>query len=320
MKTACRCHLVNGSWRILTIVFVSLVFNPACKSSNDQIVVCGERFSIGTPVVLWTDPGGYDAYATLPSLPETGEAALRYKPGRSWANTDRPLARGELAAGIDLFVLHYDVCGFSRRCFDVLHNKRGLSVHFLLDVDGTLYQTLDLRDQAWHGREVNARSIGIEIANIGAYADSGDLGIALLDDASQLPAILRDWYAPRHEGLFLELPADNATTQIRSPGPFRSNRSTFVRGNIHGKSYVQADFTPQQYAALARLARGLNRALPRIRLDAPRDTAGCVRSDKLLPAELAGFSGIIGHYHITTSKIDPGPAFDWEFFLRSARR
>lgn len=320
MKSASRCHPVDKACRILAIVVFSLLFNPACKSPNDQIVVCGERLSIGTPVVLWSDSGGYDAYATAPALPETGAEGLRYKPGRSWADADRPLSRSELAAGIDLFVLHYDVCGFSRRCFEVLHNKRGLSVHFLLDVDGTLYQTLDLREQAWHGREVNPRSIGIEIANIGAYPNSTDQPPQNPYNADQLPEVLHKWYAVQNGALFLKLPADMASTQIRSPGPFRSNRSTFVSGPIHGKNYFQADFTPQQYAALSRLARGLNRALPRIRLDAPRDAAGAVRSDKLSSEELAGFSGIIGHYHITTSKIDPGPAFDWESFLKSASR
>ena len=52
-----------------------------------------------------------------------------------------------------------------------LHDRRGLSVHFLLDVDGTLYQTLDLRERAWHAGEsffrgrrcCNDFSIGIEL-------------------------------------------------------------------------------------------------------------------------------------------------------------
>src|SRR5262245_6548463 len=30
--------------------------------TGDEIVVCGQFFHIGTPVVLWLDPGGYDAY------------------------------------------------------------------------------------------------------------------------------------------------------------------------------------------------------------------------------------------------------------------
>jgi len=32
--------------------------------SGDEIMVCGQLFHTGAPVVLWTDPGGYDAYRT----------------------------------------------------------------------------------------------------------------------------------------------------------------------------------------------------------------------------------------------------------------
>ena len=31
---------------------------------GDEIVICGQYFHTGAPVVLWTDPGGYDAYRT----------------------------------------------------------------------------------------------------------------------------------------------------------------------------------------------------------------------------------------------------------------
>jgi len=44
--------------------------------------------------------------------------------------------------------MHYDVCGVSRQYFKVLHDYRGLSVHFMLDIDGTIYQTLDLNERA----------------------------------------------------------------------------------------------------------------------------------------------------------------------------
>ena len=47
--------------------------------------------------------------------------------------------------------------------------RRGLSAHFLLDLDGTIYQTLDLRERAYHAGASNSRSIGIEIANVGSY-------------------------------------------------------------------------------------------------------------------------------------------------------
>ncbi len=70
---------------------------------------------------------------------------------------------------VDQFVIHYDARGTSRGCFEVLHDIRGSSVHFMLDLDGTLYQTLDVKEGAWHATVANGRSIGIEIANIGAY-------------------------------------------------------------------------------------------------------------------------------------------------------
>ena len=36
-------------------------------------------------------------------------------------------------------------------------------------------------------------------------------------------------------------------------------------------------------------------------------------------AELFQFQGILGHWHITTKKIDPGPAFDWCRILRALK-
>jgi len=67
---------------------------------------------------------------------------------------------------INLFVNHWDVCLDSTTCAKVLNN-RGVSVHFCIDNDGTIYQLLDTNHAAWHGssRKVNHRSIGVEIAN-----------------------------------------------------------------------------------------------------------------------------------------------------------
>src|SRR5688572_8284113 len=184
-------------------------------------MVSGHLFHTGAPVVLWFDPGGYDAYRTDRRFAPYPEAAyepttraaatnprdsltirtpnrhsLRYTPpatqsttqpvtppstppppqGPNFVLTDeqRELARAnwplpELQKRIDQFVYHYAVAGTSRTCFKVLHDMRGLSVHFMLDIDGTIYQTLDLKERAWHATTSNTRSIGIEIANMGAY-------------------------------------------------------------------------------------------------------------------------------------------------------
>src|SRR3954468_12710589 len=43
--------------------------------TGDEIIVCGERFHIGTPVVLWADQGGYDFhYSRPPGAPDERKA------------------------------------------------------------------------------------------------------------------------------------------------------------------------------------------------------------------------------------------------------
>jgi N-acetyl-anhydromuramyl-L-alanine amidase AmpD len=41
--------------------------------------------------------------------------------------------------------------------------------------------------------------------------------------------------------------------------------------------------------------------------------------DALTDEEEAAFQGVLGHHHLQADKRDPGPAFDWERFLRAAR-
>ena len=88
---------------------------------------------------------------------------------------------------VDQFVIHFDARGSSRKCFEILQDVRGLSVHFMLDLDGTIYQTLDVKEKAWHATIANGRSIGVEVANIGAYG---------VDDR----AILCRLYGPDSDG------------------------------------------------------------------------------------------------------------------------
>ena len=64
------------------------------------------------------------------------------------------------------FVTHWDVCLSSSSCYRVLE-QRGISVHFGIDNDGTIYQWLDCQHAAWHagGRQWNHSSIGVEMSN-----------------------------------------------------------------------------------------------------------------------------------------------------------
>ena len=68
-----------------------------------------------------------------------------------------------------MFVNHWDVCLSSESCAKVL-NKRGISVHFLIDNDGTIYQMLDTQHKAWHAgipkyEGGNSKGIGVEISS-----------------------------------------------------------------------------------------------------------------------------------------------------------
>ena len=75
---------------------------------------------------------------------------------------------------------------------------------------------------------------------------------------------------------------------------------------------------PEQYRALVRLTAALCRVFPKIKCDYPRDSTGKLVTAKLPDGELEAYAGLLGHYHIQTNKIDPGPAFQWDHVVKGA--
>ena len=309
------------------------IFRPPGRPlarKGDEIVVAGQLFHTGTRVVTWMDPGGYDAYrverrfapyeesswvktlAAKPDLKDPNRYGLRFAKlspeeiervrGGGW---DLPT----LQRVVDQFVLHYDVCGIAKQCFNILHDHRGLSVHFMLDLDGTIYQTLDLKERAYHATTSNHRSVGIEIANMGAYGPN----------ATQ---VLDQWYARDAQGrTIITVPQKLGDPLIRTAGFVgQPARTEPVRGVIQGQELMQYDLTPEQYKALIRLTAALHRIFPKIKLDYPRGADGKLLPVKLPDDELARYEGVLGHYHIQTNKTDPGPALQWNKVINGARR
>ena len=294
---------------------------------GDEIVVCGQLYHATTKVVLWTDPGGYDAYRVEPRFAPMDQARARgkaadgvqarYNLRRAASLTPEQVERVRgggwdlplLRSVVDQFVIHFDARGTSRRCFEVLHDRRSLSVHFMLDIDGTIYQTLDLKERAWHATVANTRSIGIEVANIGAYPV----------DASNP---LGDWYRPDGDGkVRIVLPGGPKPGEPDTTASvLRPMRAEEVVGNVQGQKLVQYDFTPQQYEALTKLVATLCTVFPKIRCDYPRDASGRLITHKLPAEQLERYQGILGHYHVQTNKVDPGPAFQWDRVIGDARR
>jgi len=300
---------------------------------GDEIMVCGQLFHTTAPVVLWTDPGGYDAYRVerrFAPLEESGWAKSERKDaprgqGLSTPNRFGMRTRGlaaekveEVRGGgwdldslrqvVDQFVIHFDVCGTSKRCFQVLHDQRGLSVHFMLDIDGTIYQTLDLKESAWHATIANNRSVGVEIANMGAYA-------------SPQPEPLARWYAKGDDGhVRLTIPGGIESSGVRDKtriyGPIRDE---LVVGDVQGQTLRQYDLTPQQYESLIKLTATLCTIFPKITCDYPKDASGKLIPVKIPPEDYERYHGVLGHYHVQTNKVDPGPAFQWDKVIGEAR-
>ena len=319
----------------LLLVLGLLFFLPGNKATNapiqpgqpeprtgDEIVAAGQFFHTGTRVVLWIDPGGYDAYRVQPRFttltnedPEKLYTGVHYDVRNhnltpeqfqavSSGNWDLPL----LQQVVDQFVIHFDVAGTSRRCFHTLQDVRGLSVQFMLDVDGTIYQTLDLKERAWQATIANSRSVGIEIANVGAYEES---------KTNPFDA----WYQQTNGQTILTIPDDfGAGGILTSNFVGHPARPDPIEGNIQGKDLVQYDFTPEQYAALIKLTATLCRIFPNLKCQYPTNDSGQLITSKIPDDVLTNYEGVLGHYHVQTDKVDPGPAFQWDTVIDGARK
>jgi N-acetylmuramoyl-L-alanine amidase len=313
------------------------------ERKGDEIVVCGQLFHTGAPVVLWMDPGGYDAYRTerrfapwdhadfLTTSQEVPEITTPNRYGIRQSQIDQETFERIRGGGWDLptlqkcvdqFVYHYDVAGVSRNCFKTLHDVRHLSVHFMLDVDGTIYQTLDLKERAWQATKANSRSVGIEIANIGAYSThSGTRRSGSTTRSSDDP--LSTWYRKDADGRTrLVLPPYlSANSGIHTPNFIaHPARNEPVVGIIQGEERRQYDLTPQQYDSLIKLTAALCTVFPKMNCDAPRESDGSVINHVLAKEQYDHYQGLVGHYHVQLDKQDPGPAFDWEKVIKGARK
>jgi N-acetylmuramoyl-L-alanine amidase len=312
------------SRRLLSVCLTSclLVVAPAlsgeskladgAKPVGDEIIVCGQRVHTGAPVVTWLDPGGYDAYKK--DAPAKVDAGFGMRKSTVFTDAQKKKAQAgnidlpTLQSMVDQFVIHYDVAGTSKRCFDVLHYNRGLAVQFMLDLDGTIYQTLDLKEGAWHATKANGRSVGIEIANMGAYAAGEENPLS-------------KWYKTLPDGeTVITVPGAAETNGIRDKSiVLKPSRPKPVTAMIQGKPRTQYDLTPQQYDSLIKLTAALHKTFPKIKLDYPRDKSGKLIRDALPNDVYDHYEGVLGHFHVQTNKSDPGSAFQFDKVIEGAK-
>ncbi len=77
---------------------------------------------------------------------------------------------------IDILLLHYTGMESAAAALERLRDRRAeVSAHYLIDEEGAIYRLVEERERAWHAgksfwqgaRNINARSIGIELVNPG---------------------------------------------------------------------------------------------------------------------------------------------------------
>ena len=164
----------------------------------------------------------------------------------------------------NFFVCHWDVCLSSESCFKVLNN-RGLSVHFLIDNDGTIYQTMDMNDVAYHAgsRTWNNNSIGVEISNA---------------------------YYPKHQSWYVKQGLEE--------------RPLITDAVVHGKKLDPfTGFYPEQLDALKALMKTVHKATG-MPLKTPLDRSKNTNTTVSKKAASGRFEGFVSHYHLTNRKID----------------
>ncbi len=272
---------------------------------SGNLIIGGQTFNVDAPVVNWHE-NGWDATSEMciPTKTESAPACLPAPGGKWFPYGNMPMGRytqrystrpnlrtpkwnngfnptyEAVKATIKQFVVHHDGCSSADMCFNVLQNERGLSVHFLLDNDGTIYQTIDLGLMAYHAADWNLYSIGVELCNRG--------------DALKEPHYYDSGRA----------------------GPKRNTKPC----KINGHGIQSFDYTPAQYDAFLRLCRALLKLFPNLPAEYPQSSPGVQTWDTLPNAtiERERYAGYIGHYHLTAQKWDPGP-FDFKEFCGKLR-
>ena len=217
-------------------------YTQAASCENNNIVHNGHFYPIAwDKVVLWSEPDGlickentYSSYA------------------------------GKVDRKPTYFVNHWDVCLSADSCARVLA-RRGISVHFCIDNDGTIFQLMDTQHAAWQAgsKKWNHASIGVEISNAYYLKYQG-------------------WY--EKNGFGPRPVTDDAKCHKSTLDP-------------------HLDFYPVQLEALKALWSAIHKAIG-IPLECPTDSKGELVTTVDRRCERGEFKGFINHYNLTRRKID----------------
>ncbi len=250
---------------------------PSEQSTSKGVLIGGRRFGLDldVPLVAPGDDGALDVTSI-----EVKDGQLLFgdrfrEPGKRLPVSDILAHRGDVRQ----VVLHAHGRVDAASDFAQLVGDR-LSSHFLIDWDGTIYQTLDVGFAAYHAGEANMRGIGIDLEG-------------LLDNLKTRPN------APAYPKKHPRLTEMLAPAYTRRPGP---------EAVINGAAVRTYTFTDAQYRSLGSLLRLLASVFPSV------DAGPPLVDEQVEPSVLSrpeDHHGVIAHWHLDAQVYDPGPSFDW---------
>ena len=257
----------------------------------NSIIVCGKIVKLNNKdvkVVTFAHPEGIEY--SFPAKSRANEAA-----GKPRLMAER-IKKGQrinamnweaIQETVHMVVLHTDLTSTAKKCFNALVG-RNLSTHFMIDWDGVIYQGMDLGYQSFHGGGTNSISIGIDLNN-------------------KMPNLVREPDAPAYPEGHPALASTEAERRYKRP---ISPRKKYNGGRVKSFGY-----TDDQYRALIALLAKLTEQdmFKRIKRVYPMDAKG-----EAIPSVVEGgdaFEGIVGHMHVSATRWDPGPGFDWQRML-----
>ena len=141
----------------------------------NSVTLCPFRISIRSAVVILSMALTMAMLcSSCVSIQNNGTLSMKVHSSPNWNERQCP---------VSMLVLHYTALptcedSLARLC-DPTNSAGRVSAHYLVDVDGTIYQLVDESKRAWHAGvgswrgldKINDRSIGIEIQNIGLTED-----------------------------------------------------------------------------------------------------------------------------------------------------
>jgi N-acetyl-anhydromuramyl-L-alanine amidase AmpD len=254
-------------------------------NARDYIVVAGEKRTVADArIVTYLDDPAMD-FSRLIHPDANRKYLWPRRTDKGLHITDLPTAQGV----VDCVVLHADITANSKDCFRIL-KMRGFSTHFMVDWDGTIYQSADPVAMAIHA----ASDLRPNLNNFAIGIDVNCLQMNYARSTGEVD--------PAKAGL---------AGQMASGGVRRMSEVIEING-VPWKSW---GYTDAQYDALIKLLRELNVHFPKIKLAAPVDERGEIiwQVPEAIDTEKMG---IYGHFHMTAQKFDPGPGFDWARLLQ----